>query len=66
MGRPTTYNRDNGRDHWSVGAVMFLVHGITGNRVGAAAAEKKPYLIPVSPETLATDAEQAGAFVPST
>lgn len=33
MGRTPHYNSGNGKDHWSIGSVMFLGRGIQGNRV---------------------------------
>ena len=52
MGRTPNYNKGNGKDHWSIGSVMFLGHGIQGNRV-IGAPDQKQYLIPVDPQTLA-------------
>ncbi len=52
MGRTPNYNKGNGKDHWSIGSVMFLGHGIQGNRV-IGATDQKQYLIPVDPQTLA-------------
>ena len=28
MGRTPNYNNGNGKDHWSIGSIMFLGHGI--------------------------------------
>jgi len=34
MGRTPNYNKGDGKDHWSIGSIMFLGPGIRGNRVG--------------------------------
>jgi hypothetical protein len=52
MGRTPTYNAGNGKDHWSIGSVMFLGKGIKGNRVIGATDEKQLH-VPVHPQTLA-------------
>ncbi|MCH5377282.1 MAG: DUF1501 domain-containing protein, partial [Planctomycetes bacterium] len=41
MGRTPDYNQGNGKDHWSIGSIMFLGPGITGNRVIGATDEKQ-------------------------
>jgi len=33
MGRRPLYNKGNGKDHWSIGSILFMGAGITGNRV---------------------------------
>ena len=33
MGRTPHYNKGNGKDHWSIGSIMFMGHGIKGNRL---------------------------------
>jgi len=33
MGRRPLYNKGNGKDHWSIGSIMFMGAGIRGNRV---------------------------------
>lgn len=33
MGRTPHYNKGDGKDHWSIGSIMFLGHGIKGNRL---------------------------------
>ncbi len=48
MGRTPTYNKGNGKDHWSIGSVMFLGPGIRGNRV-IGATDEKQFQIPVNP-----------------
>ena len=54
MGRTPNYNKGNGKDHWSIGSLMFLGAGIRGNRV-VGATDEKQFLVPVDPKTLATD-----------
>jgi hypothetical protein len=57
MGRTPTYNKGNGKDHWSIGSVMFLGRGIKGNRVIGATDEKQLH-VPLDPQTLACDKEK--------
>ena len=57
MGRTPTYNKGNGKDHWSVGSIMFMGPGIKGNRV-IGATDDKQFLVPINPRSLATDQEQ--------
>jgi hypothetical protein len=54
MGRTPTYNKGNGKDHWSIGSIMFLGRGIQGNRV-IGATDEKQFHVPVDPQTLACD-----------
>jgi uncharacterized protein (DUF1501 family) len=54
MGRTPTYNSGNGKDHWSVGSVLFLGRGVKGNRV-VGATDEKQLPVPVNPSTLARD-----------
>ncbi|MGC4003873.1 MAG: DUF1501 domain-containing protein [Pirellulales bacterium] len=56
MGRTPNYNKGNGKDHWSIGSIMFLGRGIQGNRVLGATNEKQ-FLLPIDPKTsmLATE-----------
>ena len=54
MGRTPDYNKGNGKDHWSVGSVMFLGPGIKGNRV-IGATDEKQFHVPLNPQTLACD-----------
>jgi hypothetical protein len=56
MGRTPNYNAGNGKDHWSIGSVMFLGHGIKGNRV-LGATDDKLFQVSINPHTLAHDAE---------
>ena len=57
MGRTPDYNKGNGKDHWSIGSIMFLGPGIKGNRV-IGATDEKQFGIPITPDTLATDKEK--------
>lgn len=57
MGRTPTYNNGNGKDHWSIGSILFLGRGIKGNRVIGATDEKQLH-VPVNPQTLACDKEK--------
>ncbi len=56
MGRTPTYNKGNGKDHWSIGSIMFMGPGIKGNRV-IGATDEKQFLVPVNPKSLSTDKE---------
>lgn len=55
MGRTPTYNNGNGKDHWSIGSIMFMGPGIRGNRV-VGETDEKQFAVPVNPATLACDA----------
>jgi uncharacterized protein (DUF1501 family) len=57
MGRTPNYNNGNGKDHWSVGSVMFLGPKIRGNRVIGATDEKQLH-VPVNAQSLAIDKEK--------
>jgi hypothetical protein len=57
MGRTPTYNKGNGKDHWSIGSIMFLGRGIKGNRV-IGATDEKQFLVPLDPKTLALDKDK--------
>jgi len=57
MGRTPTYNKGNGKDHWSIGSVMFLGPGIKGNRV-IGATDEKQFGVNLNPATLATDKDK--------
>ncbi len=57
MGRTPTYNKGNGKDHWSIGSAMFLGPGIRGNRV-IGATDEKQFHVPVNPQTLSLDKEK--------
>jgi hypothetical protein len=54
MGRTPNYNNGNGKDHWSIGSIMFLGAGIRGNRV-IGATDEKQFHIPLNAQTLACD-----------
>jgi hypothetical protein len=54
MGRTPTYNKGNGKDHWSIGSIMFMGQGIRGNRV-IGATDAGQFAVPIDPATLATD-----------
>ncbi len=56
MGRTPTYNKGNGKDHWSIGSIMFLGSGVGGNRV-IGATDASQQLVPVNPQTLSVDSE---------
>lgn len=57
MGRTPTYNNGNGKDHWSIGSVMFLGRGIKGNRLIGATDEKQLH-VPLNPQTLSCDRDK--------
>lgn len=57
MGRTPTYNSGQGKDHWSIGSIMFLGAGIRGNRV-IGATDAGQQLLPLDPQTLAIDTDQ--------
>lgn len=54
MGRTPNYNNGNGKDHWSIGSIVFLGRGIRGNRVIGATDDGQLH-VPVNPRTLARD-----------
>jgi hypothetical protein len=56
MGRTPTYNNGNGKDHWSIGSLMFLGRGIRGNRM-VGATDEKQFLVPLNPQTLTCEPE---------
>lgn len=57
MGRTPIYNNGNGKDHWSIGSIMFLGKGIKGNRV-IGATDEKQFGVNLDPKTLACDKEK--------
>jgi hypothetical protein len=57
MGRTPTYNNGKGKDHWSIGSIMFLGPGIKGNRVIGATDEKQLH-VPLDPTTLAIEKDK--------
>lgn len=52
MGRTPTYNNGNGKDHWSIGSIMFLGPGIQGNRV-IGETDQGQFAVPLDPTSLA-------------
>jgi uncharacterized protein (DUF1501 family) len=54
MGRTPNYNNGNGKDHWSIGSIMFLGRGIRGNRV-LGATDERQFHVPLNSQTLACD-----------
>ena len=54
MGRTPTYNKGDGKDHWSIGSIMFLGPGIKGNRV-IGKTDDGQFLVPIDPKTLALE-----------
>ena len=56
MGRTPHYNKGQGKDHWSIGSIMFMGKGIRGNRV-IGATDERQFLIPIDNKTLAMDEE---------
>src|SRR4051794_9778509 len=57
MGRTPTYNGGNGKDHWSIGSILFLGRGIRGNRVIGATDERQLH-VSLHPGNLARDPKQ--------
>jgi len=57
MGRTPNYNKGNGKDHWSIGSVMFMGPGIKGNRL-LGATDEKQFHVPLNPASLLTDKEK--------
>lgn len=57
MGRTPTYNKGDGKDHWSIGSIMFLGPGIQGNRV-IGATDDEQFAVPLQPQTLKLDPDQ--------
>ena len=56
MGRTPHYNKGQGKDHWSIGSIMFMGKGIRGNRV-VGATDERQFLIPIDNKTLSIDEE---------
>jgi len=63
MGRTPDYNTGNGKDHWSIGSVMFLGPGIRGDRV-IGITDARQFAIPLNPVSLQTDAETGNRVRP--
>ncbi len=57
MGRTPNYNQGNGKDHWSIGSIMFLGPGIRGNRV-IGATDAQQFHLPLNPASLAIDKDK--------
>ena len=57
MGRTPNYNKGNGKDHWSIGSIMFLGPGIKGNRV-IGATDDKQFGVNLNPATLTLDKDK--------
>lgn len=57
MGRTPDYNPGQGKDHWSIGSIMFLGKGIKGNRV-LGGTDEKLFALPLNPKTLETTEKQ--------
>ena len=57
MGRTPTYNKGQGKDHWSIGSIMFMGSGIRGNRV-IGTTDNKQLPTPVNPKSLVNDKEK--------
>jgi hypothetical protein len=57
MGRTPNYNTGNGKDHWSIGSIMFLGRGIKGNRV-LGATDEKQFHVPLNPQSLVCDRDK--------
>jgi hypothetical protein len=57
MGRTPNYNKGDGKDHWSIGSMMFIGAGIKGNRV-IGKTDDGQFLVPIDPKTLALEEEK--------
>ena len=57
MGRTPTYNKGQGKDHWSIGSIMFIGQDIGGNRV-IGATDNKQLPTPVNAKSLSNDREK--------
>lgn len=57
MGRTPTYNKGNGKDHWSIGSILFIGSGMKGNRV-LGATDDGQFAIPLDPKTLTTNKDK--------
>ena len=56
MGRTPTYNMGGGKDHWSIGSIMFLGPGITGNRL-IGGTDDGQFPTPIDAQTLAHNSD---------
>ncbi|MFT5092673.1 MAG: hypothetical protein ACI8P0_000311 [Planctomycetaceae bacterium] len=57
MGRTPTYNKGDGKDHWSIGSTMFLGPGIKGDRV-IGTTDEKQFAVPLNPASLIDDKDK--------
>lgn len=57
MGRTPNYNKGDGKDHWSIGSIMFLGPGIRGNRV-VGSTDERQMPIPIKAGTLALNPDE--------
>ena len=57
MGRTPHYNKGDGKDHWSVGSIMFMGTGIKGNRV-IGETDDGQFLTPIDPKALALNKDK--------
>ena len=51
MGRTPHYNKGDGKDHWSIGSIMFLGHEIKGNRL-LGETDGRQFALPFDPKAL--------------
>lgn len=56
MGRTPNYNNGQGKDHWSIGSLMFLGPKVTGDRV-IGATDRGQQLIRIGAQSLDIDSE---------
>jgi hypothetical protein len=57
MGRTPTYNKGNGKDHWSIGSILFIGPGMKGNRV-LGETDDGQFAIPLDPKTMLANREK--------
>lgn len=57
MGRTPNYNQGGGKDHWSIGSIMFLGAGVKGDRM-LGGTDGQQQLVPLDPQTLKLDPHQ--------
>lgn len=57
MGRTPSYNKGDGKDHWSIGSIMMMGPGIQGNRV-VGATDEQQFLVPIDPKTLSLSTDK--------
>ena len=61
MGRTPDYNKGDGKDHWSIGSMMFIGPGIVGDRT-LGKTDEKQFALPFDTKTLTVN-EEAGIRV---